>query len=298
MTLRTVLVPLDGTAFAEAALPFAAQVARRHGATLRLVLVHDPPVDGSDAAAALALTLRGTTLDYLRAVASRLDPAGTLVQGVEVLQGPVGATLATASSSADLVVLATHGRGGLSRAWLGSVADYLLRHAAAPVLLVRPAEVPATFRAVPLSRVLVPLDASAASESAIAAATAVADAPAHFTLLGVIEPVLGVGEPAVPYPVPMDPALLADVRAAVESRLGRVAAALRSGGHHADAKVVHVASPAAAILAEARDGGHHLIAMTTQGQGGVGRLLLGSVADKVVRGADIPVLTLRPTPPR
>lgn len=298
MTLRTVLAPLDGTPFAEAALPLAAQVARRHGAALRLVLVHDPPVDGSDAAAALAVALRGSTLDYLRAVASRLDPGGGLVHEVNVLQGPVGATLATASSRADLVVLATHGRGGLSRAWLGSVADYLLRHAAAPVLLVRPTEVPATFGPVPLSRVLVPLDVSAASEAAIAAATAVADAPAHLTLLQVIEPVFGVGEPALPYPVPMDRTLLEELRGAAESRLGRLAVALRSGGHRAEAKVVHGVSPAAAILGEARDGGHHLIAMTTQGQGGVGRLLLGSVADKVIRGADIPVLTLRPTPSR
>lgn len=294
MTVRTVLVPLDGAAFAEAALPLAAHVARRHGATLRLVVVHDPPLPGSDAVAALAVALQGTARDYLHAVASRLDPAGTLVHEVDVLQGPVGATLAAASSQADLVVMATHGRGGLSRAWLGSVADYVLRHAAAPVLLVRPTEVPATFGVVRLSRVLVPLDASGASEAALAAATAVVGTPAEVTLLQVIEPVLGLSEPAVPYPVPMDPTLLADVRAGVEARLARVAASLRAQGHGVVTKVVTGAGPAGAILEEATTGRHDLVAMTTQGQGGVGRLLLGSVADKVIRGADVPVLTVRP----
>lgn len=294
MTLRRVLVPLDGAPFAEAALPLAAHVARRHGATLHLVVVHDPPVPGSDAVAALAVALQGTARGYLRAVASRLDPAGTLAHEVDVLQGPVGPTLSAASSRADLVVMATHGRGALRRVWLGGVADYVLRHAAAPVLLVRPTEVPATFGAVRLSRVLVPLDASRASEAALAAVKAVVGTPVKFTLLQVIEPALGLSEPAVPYPVPMDPTVLAEVRAAVGARLARVAASLRAEGHDVVTKVVTGAGPAAAILEESRAGSYDLVAMTTQGQGGIGRLLLGSVAYRVVRGSESPVLALRP----
>src|SRR5439155_10169936 len=100
--------------------------------------------------------------------------------------------------------------GPLSRFWLGSVADYVLRQVSVPILLLRPrsgAELPP--RTIPLTRVLVPLDLSDESATILEPVKALATlTQAHLTLLYVAEPFLRVSEPALPYPLPADPELL------------------------------------------------------------------------------------------
>ena len=296
MKLHTVMVPLDGSTFAEAALPLGTLIARRSGATLRLVLVHGAVAAGSDEAAAVQVVLQDHERDYLRATAARVDPGGALVPEVDLLAGQPGPALAAAVGSlrVDLVVMATHGRGALSRVWLGSVADYLLRHLHAPVLLVRPGESAQVYGGTRLERVLVPLDTSSTSEEALGPALAVMDPGATLTLAHVVEPVLGTAEPSLPFPMPMDPKLLGELRALAQARLDRVAEGLRARGVTVVTRVLTGVGPAAVLLDELGGGQYDLVAMTTHGQGGLRRLLLGSVADKVVRAAPCPVLVVRP----
>lgn len=198
------------------------------------------------------------------------------------------------SLAADLVVMATHGRGTLSRVWLGSVADYLLRHLHAPLLLVRPDEAAQVYGGTRLERVLVPLDTSTTSEEALGPALAVMDPSATVTLVHVVEPVLGTAEPSLPFPMPMDPKLLGELRALAQTRLDRVAEGLRSRGVTVVTRVLTGVGPAAVLLDEAGSGHYDLVAMTTHGQGGLRRFLVGSVADKIIRAAPCPVLVLRP----
>lgn len=299
MKLHVVMVPLDGSPLAEAALPLGASVARQAGAGLRLVMVHSAPMVGGDGMAALLVALQEQAHAYLRSAASRVDPGGSLPTEVEVLQGPAGATLAAAAeaSRADLVVMATHGRGPVNRMWLGSVADYLLRHLHVPMLVVRPPEEGAPAGPVALQRVLVPLDPSTTSELVFDPVFAVCRAGVEITLLHVVEPVIGAAEPALPAPLPMDPALLGDLRRLAQERLDRVAERLRERGAQVRTRLLTGLGPAAQILEEAGRGAYDLIAMTTQGQGGLRRFLLGSVADKVIRGAACPVLLQRPGAP-
>jgi nucleotide-binding universal stress UspA family protein len=296
MKLHTVMVPLDGSAFAEAALPLGALIARRSGASLRLALVHGTFAAGSDEAAAAQVALQDHERDYLRATASRVDPGGALVPEVDLLAGTPGPALAAAVGAlrVDLVVMATHGRGALSRAWLGSVADYLVRHLHVPMLLVRPGESPQVYAGTRLERVLVPLDTSSTSEEALGPALAVMDPGATLTLVHVVEPVLGTAEPSLPFPMPMDPKLLGELRSLAQARLDRVAEGLRARGVTVVTRVLTGVGPAAVLLDEAGSAPYDLIAMTTHGQGGLRRLLLGSVADKVVRAAPCPVLVVRP----
>jgi nucleotide-binding universal stress UspA family protein len=144
---RTVLVPLDGSAFAEHALPLALSIARRAGATLRLVRVHVPlatAYGGNELATDLDpdTTVKAAEHAYLEDVSARLGKVCSILQATALLDGRIADALCEQALSCDaaLLVMATHGRGPLSRFWLGSVADELVRRVSRPLLLVRPDE--------------------------------------------------------------------------------------------------------------------------------------------------------------
>ncbi|MBI2322556.1 MAG: universal stress protein [Chloroflexi bacterium] len=144
-----VLVPLDGSATAEAAMPHAEALARQGGARLTLLRVLPPPdsyvipeavfVDREQ----VMRSLEAEALGYLRAVRERLEGGGLTVRTTTRVGDAATAILDTARAvGADLIVMATHGRSGLGRWALGSVADRVVRAAGVPVLLVRPSEPP------------------------------------------------------------------------------------------------------------------------------------------------------------
>jgi len=296
MKVHTLMVPLDGSRFAEAALPLAALLAGRTGAKVRLALVHVPQTPPGADAAGMDVAVQERERGYLASTASRLDPAGVVVPELIQLEGQPGVALAEELERrpVDVVVMATHGRGAVSRLWLGSVADYLIRHLHVPVLLARPREQEPVYGSSRIEEVLIPLDTSTTSEQVIEPALTVAGPAGRVTLLHVVEPVLGVAEPALPFPMPMDPKLIDDLRQMAQARLDRVADRLRERGVTVVTRVLTGMGAAAMILEEAARGRYDLIAMTTHGEGGLRRLLLGSVADKVIRGTDIPLLTMRP----
>jgi nucleotide-binding universal stress UspA family protein len=156
-TYQRILVPVDGSPLAEVVLPHAVALARRFGATVELVRAYAPPPSLLAASAASALPGTGPVLDpgpfiaagrqeaelYLEQLEGRLRRAGVAVEHRR-LDGAPGEAIAAESRRADvdLIAMTTHGRGGLGRLVLGSVADHVLHHAACPVLLVR-ADTPA-----------------------------------------------------------------------------------------------------------------------------------------------------------
>ena len=308
---RNLLVPLDGSAFGEQALPMALSIARRTGAALQLTHVHVPPmpvgIEGLPIVdAPLENEMRQHERAYLDGVVKRVEAAGQVKVTTTLLEGPVAEAIhqQAVSGQADLVVLTTHGRGPLSRFWLGSVADQLVRKLPMPMLLVRPQEAaPDLSRDVGLRHVLIALDGSPFAEQVLPAATALGTAmKADQTLLCVVPPLMPGS-----YDLGDIPAMgLAGSRFAqlqrmheeeikqAESYLDRVAARLRQQGLKVQTRVVRQDSPGAAILEEARQLGVDVVALATHGRGGLGRILLGSVADKVLRGATMPVLIHRP----
>jgi nucleotide-binding universal stress UspA family protein len=196
---------------------------------------------------------------------------------------------------ADLVIMATHGRGAMGRLWLGSVADYMVRHLATPVLLVHPdRHQPPSNPS--LHSVLVSLDLSKDSETILEPVTRLAQlVQGHVTLVHVIEPVLGTVALGMPFAAPIPVELFEEQRTTAQRKLDRVADRLRERGLSVSARLIDAANAAVGLLELLEDGRYDLIAMTTHGRGGVRRLLLGSVADKVIRGAAKPVLVVRPT---
>jgi nucleotide-binding universal stress UspA family protein len=231
-----------------------------------------------------------------------LDQASQrLATGVPVsaalLDGPVAATVAAyaKSSGATLIVMTTHGRGGLERAWLGSVADELVRVSPVPLLVVRPepGDAARSFR-----RILVPLDGSAVAEAILIHAVGLArlEADSELILLDVVQPIAS----AVWVP---DVALTAsvaggDVTRRQEERareyLNGLARRLEASGLRVRTRVQVATAIAVAILDVARDEQADIVALATHGRSGVMRLALGSVADKVLRGSRLPLLLFRP----
>jgi nucleotide-binding universal stress UspA family protein len=301
VAFRSVVVPLDGSLFGEYALPHALGLARRGGARLELAHVYESPTYSELSLATAARDDHEAAEQgraYLADAERRVRAAAPAVEVTSaLLQGRVADALCESidRTNPDLVVMTTHGRGPLSRFWLGSVATELLQCSPVPVLLVRPKEGPPDLAADPAPRrILIPLDGSAFGERVIPVAVAVGTlSGSAYRLLRVVPPVLtssggGLGELRAGTPTAAD-----QLRAEASRHLADLTA--RSPG--LSAAVPHVAvdwPPAVAILADADANGIDLIALETRGRSGLAKMLLGSVADKVVRGATVPVLLQRP----
>lgn len=300
--IKSILVPLDGSPFAEQALPWAACLAKVTGAHLELVRVHDPvppwtiATEGAVAATAVDPSIRDAEEQYLANCAARLEEGGFSGVTRQLLDGEVVDQIAAHAedNAFGLVVLATHGRGALSRLWLGSVSDALVRRLTVPMLLIRPAEGTAIPPAEQFRKVFVALDGSTESESAIGPALALADPKrCEVVLLRVVPPVPIAGEAGMGASLPMDDTLTSSLTEQAEGYLKGVAARIRTPAVSVSTRVVVEPGVAQAILHEATLADAELVALATHGARGLRRMVLGSVADKVLRGADRPVLLTR-----
>ena len=300
---HSILVPLDGSPLAEQALPLATDLARQKGARLRLVLVHEPPPAPRDALAANMFVAvdrvnqRGER-GYLRSVQRRLREDGIRLSAAATLTGHPGPALAefARETGADLVVMATHGRSGIRRAWLGSVADYLIRHLELPILLVRAPETPATsVPERPSRQILVPLDGSALSEQALAPACRLARAwRAELTPVNIVLPVMLPADGNLPLPSAYDGNATEQCRQDAQQYLDGVSERVREWGVRAEGIAMVGWSTAGALLDIARPDAVGAIVLATHGRSGLRRWALGSVADKLIRAAEVPVLVVRP----
>jgi nucleotide-binding universal stress UspA family protein len=301
--IESILVPLDGSIFAEHAMPAAIDLARRNGATLHLVRVHQPPILPSPDApvivdAAWTEALRTEEQAYIERIAEQ-EIAPTGLQFVQRLVDGFPADALSDYARAegiDLIVMTTHGRGGFSRFWLGSVADALVRQSRTPVLLIRPrAEEPVDELPPALRHILVPTDGSQLSYGILDKALALGGpANTRFTLLRVLAP-----RPLAPFPRAswdVDRDVPREERAAALAELDEVAGRLRVHGVEAECAVVVHPVAAQAIIDFSVTHAVDAITLATSGRSGWTRVALGSVADKVMRATTLPVLLFRPDP--
>lgn len=310
--IRSILVPLDGSAFGEHALPLAASLARKSGAMLQLVHVHQPappiPAAGFEMVDLFDLHLREDEMAYLADVSRRLREAADVpAQTVLLTEGDVVRSLRqyATDKGAELVVMSTHGRGTMGRWWLGTVADELARTMPRPIVMVRPEEEGKADlgRKVELRSIVVALDGTPLAEQVIEPAIRLGEPfGAALALVRVCSPVLRTSY------LP-DGATLAGLmhshleqiatmqrKAEQECHeyLDKVAAKLADRGLCVSTHVPIDEEPADAILAVAKERSADLIALETHGLRGLSRLFMGSVADRVVRGGGVPVLLNRP----
>jgi nucleotide-binding universal stress UspA family protein len=298
-----ILVPLDGSSFAEQALPTALDLAARTGGRVHLVRVRVPEPGAPPTSRRLDRRL-DEAAEYLRGVADRtLQEAGLTVR-TEVLEGPIATELVTYAQTHDigLVVLTSHGQGGINRAWVGSIADALVRRMRIPVLLLRPSASVGNGPLLPHPRnILVPLDGSELSTRVIEHADRLGQVwGSRLTLLHVLPPRDAwprrdgdLAEGAV-RAASSDFDCNADPAACAELVLDELAAPLRRRGHAVDIAVVEGSGPAQAVLDFAATHAVDAIAIATRGRGGWERVAVGSVADKVIRGSLLPLVLYRP----
>lgn len=292
-----ILVPLDGSKFGEAALPVAIGLANRLQGSIELISVlEDEPIVATWQPS--AVEMRALLIDYLKTIQQQMEASATQAVSSTVANGPVSRSLEehAGSTKPDLIVMSTHGRGPMSRAWLGSVADHLTRHVGMPVLLVRPEE-DVEVRLTDMHRfrrILVPLDGSDRAEASLEWATRIARATgAALSLIRIVPPLPALSSPYLPHVIAETEQALEAGRGEATAYLESIAARLEKDGLEVPTDVGVGVSPALGILRHAEQEEADLIVITTHGRRGLPRLVLGSVADKVVRAAHIPVMVTR-----
>jgi nucleotide-binding universal stress UspA family protein len=284
--MKRIVVPLDGSALSEAIVPVVEALARDYEAGIVLVraLAPQPAADAEFGAQQEAEA-------YLSTLAASLQGRGHAGVDWKIwYDDPDRAIVSAATANeADLVAMATHGRGGLGRLLLGSVAEAVVRTAPMPVLLVRgtPGWGPGG-----IGPIVVPLDGSEISEAVLPVVEALAGPfDLGIRLVHAVEPLPASAR------VEISPALeeesLKSRRREAGARLAEIAAALTAKGLRA-AQAVRVGAPLDVITGYAEEAGAGLIAMATHGRTGLGRLFMGSVAERVLRTVRIPMLLWKP----
>jgi nucleotide-binding universal stress UspA family protein len=287
---ETILVPLDGTAQAAVALPLARTLAQASRGRIVLLRVAASPEDRDEAAR------------YLERVASELAGSGLVVATEVLASQDVASSLlwAAREQHAGVVVMATHGRSGLQRALMGSVAESVMTESSLPVLLVRPGG----RRTTSLRTLLVAVDGTPGGALALGNAVALAKSSgARVVVLEVAAPIptwLLSAEFGGSLAMPVDARWDEEALASAQTYVDGLARRLREAGVQAEGRA-HLGEVVPTINAIAEEVDADLIVIATHARVGAARAVLGSTADAVVRSSRRPVLLVRrdlPTAPQ
>lgn len=311
--MRRISVALDGSAFAESALPFVitlAQVPTPCAVDLVGVHVPVPPPVRPLSSAALSETREQLLLEarrrhdletYLNDAARRLSvalPHASINQTIRHGSAAEELTDHLVHSATDIAVLTTHGRGGWDRLWFGSVTHTLVDRGVCPVLAVRPAPVPrdySTLIAAPLKTALLAVDEVTDATAAL---------PTVAALLGQTLDLVRLLHVTPAPPRAMGRLLDGDRLDAMTERAAHEAAQLLSlaaqqwsgRADRVTAVVREGADPAETILGYLEAEGAHLLALITSPPSVIKRLFFDSVAEQLLQRAPVPLLFVPRTP--
>lgn len=298
---RKILLPLDGSQLSEGIIPYASQLAAGLGAKLTVLYVAQPATGGRRAPApSVTRVPEGTVMavkDYLQEAEARLKQGGAPQVASQVVAGEPAPEIVRLAGAGgyDLIAMATHGRSGLGRWVFGSTTDKVLHSTALPMLLIRPKPSgqgqPAPR---PINTLVVPLDGSSLAENVMPVAEGLSR---WMTLkMAVLRIVPSVGMLYAGFePYAYDPALDKDLDKLAGQYLKNVTEGLQRQGVQATAHQLR-GYAASQIISFAEGMPGSMVVMSTHGRSGVGRWLLGSVADRVVRSSSEPMLLIRATP--
>ncbi|MFC6722113.1 universal stress protein [Halobacteriaceae archaeon SHR40] len=279
-----ILLPFDGSEGASAVLHHASEIAHRTDATIHVLFVADTARESVTVVETDVVdTLVQEGEDIVAEAAKTLDTLGVDYE-TDVIQGNPAPTIVDYADSYDfdLIVMPTHGREGLSRYLIGSVAEKVVRLASGPVLTVRMLD--DERLQFPYEDILIPTDGSAgateAGEHGLALA-ATLDATVH--ILSVVDTGLALGSEMA----------RSDTEQAATNAVEELEASAKSQGITNTETYVDRGKPVEVILDHIESDGIDAVVMGTDGRRGTERILLGSVAEKTVRSAPVPVLTVR-----
>jgi nucleotide-binding universal stress UspA family protein len=301
------MVPLDATVDCQHAIPFALSIAAREEAVVELVHVSIPPSLAAQFGsagmemysppsfdAASDASIHASAVQRLTTIADAADHSGQVRIETTVLdRSDVAHAIAEHADETkpDLLVMTAHDHSRLERLVLGSVSESVVRRVNAPVLLVPAShEKPSLSRRTVFTHVLVPLDGSALAASIIPHARAIAETMnARVSLFMVSEEVLLPPPPGLAAFEAVEPSA-SDATKILEG----AAKEFRDAGITVATHVTIGRDRARAILDFAEANRVDLIAMSTHGRRGIGRLVAGSVASSVLHAAKTPVMMYKP----
>ncbi|HLY74658.1 MAG TPA: universal stress protein [Planctomycetota bacterium] len=279
-----ILVPLDGSSRAELILSQVGRLLRRKDSKVLLLRVVSSLKESSKAE-------REQAERYIDELIRKFSGRGARVGG-RVLAGPIAPSILKVceKEKATLIAMTTHGRAGLPRWLLGSVAEKVVRASSVPVLLVRSFQPggeevpPATAETIPFRKILVPTDGSRASATVVDPATEFAQLfDSEILVVHAEYPFILPGPELASFPAP------ALTRAEDDDTTAAVAEAFRDAGIRVTRRT-ELGDAASVILDQSKSAGIDLIAMATHGRSGLSRWVLGSVAEQVLRHGAIPLL--------
>ena len=293
------LIPLDGSKTAERALPYARYLAEEKNVLIELLAVVDVANMATHMTAERALHLDTMVEDAVRASEKYLEAiAGTLSAAkikTRVESGrPEEVIIEKAAAEQNtLIAMATHGRSGMNRWLLGSVAEKVLRGATDPVLLIRAREVTRTEDEPTLKSLIVPLDGSDLAERVLPTAIELAKPrDLEIVLIRTYNIPTTAYAGVEGYALPIDD-LLKGMRDEACAYLENKVADVKKLGVARVSFAAKEGLPADEIISFAKNLPGGLIAMSTHGRSGVRRWVLGSVTETVVRHSENPVLVIR-----
>lgn len=273
-----ILVPLDGSPDSELAVPCAIALARRLQGTIVFLrsskLLREKGLRSED-----RRLVHQAVEAYLGEQAAKAEGLETEIRVDE--SGHAADAILEASEEADLVVLAHYGSEGVRQKLFGSVTDKVVRHTHCPVLVVHSQGNPGAPQ-----RVVVPLDTSPLAEKALETAQKLLAPGGTLTLAHVVHP---LEEQYLP--VAINTAPLEEVQ---ESRAKEYMARLCERLETPCRTVIMCARPADGILKIAEEAEADLIVLSAHSRGRLGRLMFGSVAEKVLKNSDRSVLVVKP----
>ncbi len=293
------LVPLDESGLSEGILPFARTLASASKIPVELLHVIDPDIIVASADPPIGrffdtveADLKRTSSDYLKSVAASFPGSLTVHRSVEIGKPAEVIVDRAASNRGILITMSTHGRSGIERWFLGSVADKVLHASANPLLLVRSTAKSKTSDGATLKTILVPLDGSPLAELVLPHVAEVAKAmKLEVVLLRVYSvPVQTyTGEGFAPDYTQLTESIREETKSYLEGKVEQ----LQGEGLDRVSHVMLGGEAAGEVIDMARETPDSLMAMCTHGRSGVERWVLGSVTDRVVRHGGDPVLVIR-----
>jgi len=292
------LIPLDGSNIAEKVLPYARSLARSLKIPVELMAVTEILTLTAGKAHHLDSLVDAAILrnqEYLEKISQTFT--GVSVNYTVEAGAPEEAIITKAAlDKGTLIAMATHGRSGVKRWLLGSVAEKVLRGSSNPLLLVRADEEAKTEGEVTLSQIIVALDGSELAETVLPSVAELAKAiNLKVTLLRsyTLPPIIGGYGGYIP-DLNLN-ALKAESKKDAVSYLDNKVQQLRNQGLNDVTPLTSEGEAAETIIELARRSPNSLIAMCSHGRSGVMRWMLGSVTEKVVRHSGDPVLVIRAT---
>ena len=292
-----ILVPLDGSELAEVSLPYAGELAGKLGSEVTLIHVCESTEQQYHNMHQIYLQKMAEVTKQLIKKSVEKSGAASITVKAELLNGhPAEQILDFAEKQRiDLIVIATHGRSGIQRWVLGSVADKVVNATKQPVLLIRARGVHHhDADKVKTGRILLTLDGSKESEAVIPYVQELATRlKAEVILFQVVPP----PSPVITIPgetmqIPYTPAQVELWKADALAYLEKMADEFKSRRIKARSEVKE-GDPAQEIIAAADEAKADLVAMSTHGRSGIRRWALGSTAGKVLHGGNTSLFLVR-----